>query len=93
MAHFAQLDETNKVINVIVIANKDTSDENGVENEEIGIAFCKSLFGQDTRWIQTSYNANFRGMFAGINCSYDPINDIFLPDTTSEYNPSVDQFE
>ncbi len=93
MAHFAQLDETNKVINVIVIANKDTSDENGVENEEIGIAFCKLLFGQDTRWVQTSYNANFRGVFAGINGSYDPINDIFLPDTNGEHNPSVDIFE
>lgn len=93
MAHFAQLDETNKVINVIVIANKDTSDENGVENEEIGIAFCKSLFGQDTRWVKTSYNSNIRGMFAGINCSYDPINDIFLPDTRSEHVPVVEQVQ
>ena len=86
MAHFAQLDETNKVINVIVIANKDTLDKDGIENEEVGIAFCKSLFGEDTKWVQTSYNANFRGLFAGINCSYDLINDVFLPDTNASFD-------
>lgn len=65
MAHFAEIDKNNIVGNVIVIADKDTSDENGIEKEEIGIAFCKSLFGENTNWVQTSYNANFRGKFAG----------------------------
>jgi hypothetical protein len=83
MAHFAELDESNKVINIIVVSNEDIKDQNGVESEEVGIDFCKSLFGENTRWIQTSYNANFRGMYAGINCTYDPINDAFLPDTRS----------
>jgi hypothetical protein len=84
MAHFAELDESNKVINIIVVSNEDIKDQNGVESEEVGIDFCKSLFGENTRWIQTSYNANFRGMYAGINCTYDPIDDVFLPDTRSE---------
>ncbi len=39
MAHFAQLDENNIVTQVIVVSNEDTSDSNGVESEEIGIAF------------------------------------------------------
>lgn len=78
MAHFAELDNMNKVIRVIVVDNKDTSDENGIEKEEIGIAFCKSLFGENTKWIQTSYNANFRGIYAGIGDTYDEDNDVFV---------------
>jgi hypothetical protein len=77
MAHFAELDENNKVLQVIVIADKDTSDNDGIEKEEIGIAFCKSLFGENTNWIQTSYNANFRGKFAGAEDYYDSNADKF----------------
>jgi hypothetical protein len=78
MAHFAELDNNNTVLRVVVIDNKDILDSNNVESEEIGVAFCKSLYGADTKWIQTSYNANFRGGFAGIGCSYDEANDLFL---------------
>jgi hypothetical protein len=82
MAHFAQLDENNKVINVIVIDNDVTHDEDGVEQEALGIAFCKLLFGENTKWLQTSFNANIRSVFAGMGMTYDEINDVFLPDTT-----------
>jgi len=58
MAHFAQLDENNVVTQVIVVSNEDTSDSNGVEVEEIGVAFCKKLLGADTNWKQTSYTYN-----------------------------------
>ena len=78
MAHFAELDENNRVLRVIVIADKDTLDNDGVEKEEIGIAFCKSLFGENTNWIQTSYNAKIRGKFAGTEDTYDPISDTFI---------------
>ena len=70
MAHFSQLDENNIVTQVIVVANEDTSDSNGVEVEEIGVAFCKKLLGADTRWVQTSYNGNFRKRYAGIGYSF-----------------------
>ena len=43
MAHFAQLDENNTVINVIVINNSELL-EDGVESESKGVAFCESLF-------------------------------------------------
>lgn len=78
MAHFAELDNINKVLKVIVVDNKDTSDENGVEKEEIGIAFCKSLFGENTKWVQTSYNASFRGIYAAVGDTYDEEADIFV---------------
>ena len=58
MAHYAELDENNVVKRVIVVANKDTADVDGNENEAIGVAFCQKLLGGN--WKQTSYNANFR---------------------------------
>lgn len=79
MAHFARLNTDNIVEQVIVVANKDTSDDNGVEDEIIGIAFCKRLFGTDTNWKQTSYNGNFRVRYAGRGYSYDPTLDAFIP--------------
>lgn len=79
MAHFAQLDENNKVINVALISNNDILDENGQESENVGIAFCKSLFGEDTKWVQTSYNATFRKKYAGIGDTYNSERDGFIP--------------
>ena len=77
MAHFAQLDENNTVTQVIVVANDELLLD-GVENETKGIMFCKSLFGEDTRWVQTSYNGNKRKNYAGIGYTYDPVNDHFF---------------
>lgn len=80
MAHFAKLDENNKVIQVIVVSNNDILDENGKENEDIGIAFCRMIQGPNTNWRQTSYNNNFRGRYAGIGMYYDSIADEFVDD-------------
>lgn len=79
MAHFAQLDENNVVLQVIVVHNNDCLDENGNESEAVGAAFCKSLLGEITRWKQTSYNGNMRKNYAGIGYQYDPIRDAFIP--------------
>lgn len=78
MAHFAELDENNIVMRVIVVSNEDCLDENGEESEAIGVAFCKSLFGEDTRWVQTSYNSNIRGTYAGIGFKYDEAENVFV---------------
>lgn len=78
MAHFAQLDENNIVTQVIVVHNNDCQ-INGVESEEAGIVFCKTLFGVETKWRQTSYNGNIRKNYAGIGYTYDPSRDAFIP--------------
>ena len=77
MAHFAQLNDENLVTQVIVVANEDTADKDGVENEAIGIEFCTNLLGG--RWVQTSYNANIRKNYAGIGYKYDATLDAFIP--------------
>jgi hypothetical protein len=76
MAHFAELDDNNIVTRVLVIHNNELLDVNGEESEQKGIDFCVGLFGG--RWVQTSYNANFRALYAGIGFLYDPIEDVFI---------------
>lgn len=78
MAHFAQLDENNVVLQVIVVSNDDILDGNGQESEAKGVAFCQSLF-PGTTWLQTSYNNNFRKNYAGIGDVYDAARDAFIP--------------
>jgi hypothetical protein len=78
MAHFAQLDDNNVVLQVIVVHNNDCKID-GVENEAAGIAFCQSLFGADTRWAQTSYNGSIRKNYAGIGYTFDLGRDAFIP--------------
>ena len=70
MAHFAELNSDNIVIKVVVIDNKNCLDDDGNESESVGISFCRSLYGNDTNWAQTSYNSSFRGKYAGIGMTY-----------------------
>lgn len=79
MAHFAQLDEHNTVLQVIVVSNETINNLPFPESEPIGVAFCQSLLGADTSWRQTSYNGNFRKNYAGIGYSYSPNLDAFVP--------------
>jgi len=67
MAHFAKI-ENGIVTNVVVVAN---------EHEEYGQEYLNSL-GLEGTWIQTSYNGNFRGKYAGIGDTHDDENDIFV---------------
>lgn len=76
MAHFAELNENNIVEQVLVVSNNELLDESGNESEQKGIDFCFNLFGG--RWIQTSYNGNFRKNYAGQGHLYDPIRDAFI---------------
>jgi hypothetical protein len=66
MAHFAEIDDNNVVIRVLV-GNNDEADE--------GESFMKSLGGV---WIKTSYNATIRKNFAGIGYTYDEDRDAFI---------------
>jgi hypothetical protein len=67
MAHFAKVDENNIVVDVLVVPD---------EHEHEGEAYLHGL-GLLGRWIQTSYNWNFRGRFAAIGWPYDENNDVF----------------
>ena len=77
MAHFAEINSNNKVLRVVVVNNNELL-VNGVENEQKGIDFCKSLFGSNTNWVQTSYNSKFRKQYAGIGHTYDSIKNKFI---------------
>ena len=83
MAHFARV-ENDTVREVIVINNEVLENKAFPESEPIGIAFCKSLYGEDTEWLQTSYNGNFRGRYAGAGYFYDAQLDEFTYPVSTE---------
>ena len=83
MAHFVKMNG-NFCGQVTVINNEVLENKPFPESEPIGIAFCKSLFGEDTEWLQTSYNGNFRGRYAGPGMIYDAELDEFKYPTTEE---------
>jgi hypothetical protein len=71
MAHFALVKEQ-KVQQVIVIANENCGDLPFPESEPVGQAFIASM-GIDGEWLQTSYNANFRGCYAGMGFTWNGV--------------------
>jgi len=76
MAHFAEIDENNNVLRVIVISDS---------LESIGSEWCSQTFGGT--WLQTSYNNRIRKNFAGIGYTYNSTLDAFIP-PKPENNPS-----
>jgi hypothetical protein len=77
MSHWAELNDDNIVLRVTVGDNDDPNGDEGYQ------WLIDNLGG---RWIQTSYNANFRGRFAGIGDTYDPVNDVFVANLAEETN-------
>ena len=77
MAYFAKLE--NNIVSQVLSVNNQELLVNGVESEQAGIDFLKNLFGQDTTWVQTSYNKTFRKNYAGVGFLYDKSKDGFIP--------------
>ena len=69
MAHWAEIDNDNKVIRVLVGDNNDPNNDEGYQ------WLINNLGGT---WIQTSYNHNIRKQYAGIGYTYDAVNDVFI---------------
>jgi len=88
MAHFAEIDNNNEVLRVLVVDNAKIQDEDGNEVEQLGIDFLQNIFGDDTVWVQTSYNtvANthkldgtaMRYNYATVGGTYDIENEAFF---------------
>lgn len=77
MAHFAELDNDNKVLRVVVVPDAEIIDSSGKESEELGKQFCEKLFGGGV-WIQTSYSGSIRKNFASVGGVYSPERDAFI---------------
>ena len=77
MAHFAELDSNNIVIRTIVVSDRNTTDTDGIEKEEVGVAYCKSVFGQDTLWKQCSRSYKIRKQFPAAGYIYNEEYDLF----------------
>ena len=73
MAHFAELDNNNKVLRVVVVGNDCVPSDEHVDGE----TWCINFFKGGT-WKQTSYNHNFRKQYAGIGYTYDAAKNKFI---------------
>lgn len=69
MAHFAEIDNDNKVVRVLVVPD---------EQEHRGQDFLAGDLGLGGTWVQTSYNARIRKNYAGIGFDYDAARDAFI---------------
>ena len=81
MAHFAEIDKDNKVIRVLAACNQDIADNGGELSEQAAKHFetvCP-LSSNGEKWVQTSYNHNFRKHFGGKTFTYDAAKDKFIP--------------
>ena len=80
MAHFAEIDSDNKVLRVVVACNEDVNANGGDQSESAAEHFKTvaplSILG--VKWVQTSFNSNFRNTFSGIGSTYDEANDVFI---------------
>lgn len=69
MSHWAEIDENNIVLRVLVGDNNDPAGDEGYS------WLIENLGGT---WIKTSYNGKIRYNFAAIGYLYDPIDDAFI---------------
>ncbi len=78
MAHYAEIDASDIVTRVVVVANEVThATATGVEDEALGAAFLTDLLGGD--WVQTSYNGTMRARYAGVGYLFDRQREEFVP--------------
>ena len=69
MSYWAEIDNNNKVLRVLVGDNNDPNGDEGYK------WLIDNLGGT---WIKTSYNGNIRKNFAGIDFTYDAAKDAFI---------------
>jgi hypothetical protein len=88
MAHFAKINEQNKVLTVLHVNDRDVQNEDGVETESVGQAYLEQHNNWPAHlWIKTSYNTSknqhlkggtpLRGNYAGTGMTWDSENQIF----------------
>jgi len=73
MAHFAELDNNNVVLRVVVVGNDCVPSDEHIDGE----TWCVNFFKGGT-WKQTSYNHNFRKQYCGTGYTYDAAKNKFL---------------
>ncbi len=80
MAHFAELNNSNEVLRVIVISNNDVNTNGGdySTDAETFVASIVPHLSGGNQWKQTSYNGNARKQYAGIGFTYNASKNIFI---------------
>ena len=80
MAHFAELDENNIVLRVLVFDDADVN-ANGGDQSQTAASLCETIvpFSETgVKWVQTSFNNNFRKQYASRGFTYNPTQNVFI---------------
>lgn len=77
MAHFAQVDENNIVVNVIVVPDSNAPDPPSDTSQALGREFIANTLRLPGTWIQCSWGSKYRGTYPSPGFIYHPENDIF----------------
>lgn len=86
MSHWAEIDDNNKVLRVLVGDNNDPAGDEGYQ------WLLDNLGGT---WIKTSYNGKIRKNYAGIGYTYDEARDAFIapePDNAIGFDENTCQW-
>ena len=86
MSHWAEIDNNNIVLRVLVGDNNDPAGDEGYQ------WLIDNLGGT---WIKTSYNGTIRKNFAAIGYTYDKARDAFIapkPDSATGFNEDTCQW-
>ena len=80
MGYFAEINSENKVLRVVKACNIDIANNGGEQSASAAKAFEKvcPLSNAGIKWVQTSYNKNFRKNYAGKDYIYDEQKDAFI---------------
>jgi len=73
MAHFAELDNNNVVLRVVVVGNDCVPSDEHIDGE----TWCVNFF-KTPNWKQTSYNHNFRKQYCGAGYTFDAAKNKFI---------------
>jgi hypothetical protein len=86
MAHFARID--GNIVRQVIVISDDVCPDPAPDNEAQGQQFIADVLSLPGTWLQTSYNGNFRGVYAGIGYTYDPVADEFVAPPEPEITES-----
>ena len=79
MAHYAFLDDSN-IVTEVIVGIDETEVIEGLDPE----TWYENYRGQTC--VRTSYNGNIRYNYAGIGYTYDPVDDAFIAPASCEHD-------
>jgi hypothetical protein len=90
MAHWAEVDESNVVLRVLVTSNDEPDEGYSLLVDNLGGTWLKTSYNT-VSGVHTLGGTPFRKNYAGIGFTYDPTRDAFIPPKPTEGDWQLDE--